>query len=35
MGHRSVLGVVGGQVPRPYGGTIFGEFDTLRGPSGA
>ena len=24
MGHQSVLGVLGGQVPRLYGGTIFG-----------
>ena len=24
MGHQSVLGFVGGQVPRLYGGTIFG-----------
>ena len=24
MGHQSVLGFVGGQVPRQYGGTIFG-----------
>ena len=23
-GHQSVLGVLGGQVPRLYGGTIFG-----------
>ena len=23
MGHQSVLGVLGGQVPRLYGGTIF------------
>ena len=23
MGHQSVLGFVGGQVPRLYGGTIF------------
>ena len=35
MGHQSVLGFVGGQVPRLYGGTIFGGFDTLRGSSGA
>ena len=25
MGLQSVLGFVGGQVPRLYGGTIFGE----------
>ena len=24
-------GVLGGQVPRLYGGTIFGGYDTLRG----
>ena len=23
-GHQSILGVVGGQIPRLYGGTIFG-----------
>ena len=23
MGHQSVLGFVGGQVPRLYGGTVF------------
>ena len=32
MGYQSVLGFVGGQVPRLYGGTIFGEGAThLRG----
>ena len=36
MGHQSVFRFVGGQVPRLYGGTIFGGgFDTLRGSSGA
>ena len=25
MGHQSVSGFVGGQIPRLYGGTIFGE----------
>ena len=30
-GLQSVLGVVGGQIPRLYGGTIFGGCDTLRG----
>ena len=34
-GLQSVLGFVGGQVPRLYGGTIFGGCDTLRGSSGA
>ena len=32
MGHQSVLGVLGGQVPRLYGGTIFRRgCDTLEG----
>ena len=32
MGHQSVLQVVGGQIPRLYGGTIFGGgCNTLRG----
>ena len=36
MGHQSVMGFVGGQVPRLYGGTIFGGgCNTLRGSSGA
>ena len=35
MGHQSVSGFVGGQVPRLYGGTIFGGCDTLRGSSRA
>ena len=35
IGHQSVTGFVGGQVPRLYGGTIFGGCDTLRGSSGA
>ena len=35
MGHQSVLGVVGGQIPRLYGGTILGGCDTLRGSGGA
>ena len=35
MGLQSVLGFVDGQVPRLYGGTIFGGCDTLRGSSGA
>ena len=35
MGHQSVLGVVGGQIPMLYGGTIFGGRDTLRGSCGA
>ena len=36
MGHQSVSGFVGGQVPRLYGGTIFGGgCDILRGSSGA
>ena len=35
MGHQSVLGFVGGQVPRLYGGTIFGGGLThLEGPVG-
>ena len=35
MGHLSVLGFVGGQVPRLYGGTIFGGGSThLGGPAG-
>ena len=34
-GLRSVLGVVGGKIPRLYGGTIFGGCDTLRGSSRA
>ena len=35
MGHQSVLGFVGGQVPRLYGGTIFGGGVThLGGPAG-
>ena len=34
MGLQSVSGFVGGQVPRLYGGTIFGGVDTLRGSSG-
>ena len=35
MGHQSVSGFVGGQVPRLYGGTIFGGgCNTLRGPAG-
>ena len=35
MGHQSVLGFVGGQVPRLYGGTIFGGGVThLGGPVG-
>ena len=32
---QSVLGVLGGQVPRLYGGTILGGCNTLRGSSGA
>ena len=33
MGHQSILGFVGGQVPRLYGGTIFGGGVThLGGP---
>ena len=35
MGHQSVSGFVGGQVPRLYGGTILGGCNTLRGSSGA
>ena len=36
MGHQSVLGVLGGQVPRLYGGTIFrAGCDTLGGSGGA
>ena len=35
MGYQSVLGFVGGQVPRLYGGTILGGCDTLRGSSRA
>ena len=35
MGLQSVSGFVGGQIPRLYGGTIFGGCDTLRGSSGA
>ena len=37
-GHQSILGVLGGQVPRLYGGTIFGEAggcDTLGRSGGA
>ena len=30
MGHQSVSGFVGGQVPRLYGGTIFGGCDTCK-----
>ena len=34
MGHQSVLGVVGGQIPRLYGGTIIGGGVThLGGPA--
>ena len=35
MGRQSVLGFVGGQIPRLYGSTIFGGFNTLRGSSRA
>ena len=35
MGLQSVLGVVGGQIPRLYGGTILGVCDTLRRSSKA
>ena len=35
MRFQSVLGVLGGQIPRLYGGTISGGDDTLRGSSGA
>ena len=31
MGHQSVLGFVGGQVPRLYGGTIFGGVRHTKG----
>ena len=35
MGHQSVLGFVGGQVPRLYDGTIFwGDGTHLGGPAG-
>ena len=35
MGLQSILGVVGGQILRLYGGTIFWGCDTLRGSGGA
>ena len=34
MGHLSVLGFVGGQVPRLNGGTILGGVTHLGGPAG-
>ena len=34
MGRQSVLGVLGGQVPRLYGGTIFGGGCNTLGASG-
>ena len=34
-GLQSVSGIVGGQIPRLYGGTIFGDCDILRGSSRA
>ena len=35
MKKQQGFGVLGGQVPRLYGGTIFGGCDTLRGSNGA
>ena len=34
-GLRQSLGILGGQVPRLYGGTIFGGADTLGASGGA
>ena len=34
MGHQSVSGFIGGQVPRLYGGTIFGGGCNTGGPAG-
>ena len=34
MGLQSVSGFVGGQIPRLYGGTIFGGVTHLGGPEG-
>ena len=34
MGHQSISGFVSGQVPRLYGGTIFGGVTHLGGPAG-